>query len=297
MNFDDTPQEAEFRSRGQGMDRRQRAEAVRGGIVKILARPHQPEEGRHRRCRQGLAEEEGRGRLGLPALAEGVWRPRRDADREGDLAAGRGRLRQADAAVPDRRGHVRPDRDGVRQRGAQAALSAEARLRRTDLVPAVFGARRRFRRRGPAHPRREERRQLDRQRPEDLDLGRALFRLRAADHPHRSQCAEAQGPDDVLPRHEEQGRGSAPDQAGQRHAGVQRGLFHRRGDSGQPASRQCRRRLERVADHADERADVDRLAAGHRLPRNVRVLLQPDDRGRPRDRRSRHALETRRAGR
>ncbi len=247
------------------MDRRQRADAIRGGTVKILARPHQPEEGRHRRCRQGLAEEEGRGRLGLPALAEGVWRPRRHADREGDLAAGRGHLRQADAAVPDRRGHVRPDRDGVRQRGAQAPLSAETRLRRTDLVPAVFRARRRIRRRGPAHPRREAGRQLDRQRPEDLDLGRALFRLRPSDHPHRSQCAEAQGPDDVLPRHEEQGRRSAPDQAGQRHAGIQRGLFHRRGDSGQPAPRQCRRRLERVADHADERADVDRLAARHRF--------------------------------
>ena len=46
---------------------------------------------------------------------------------------------------------------------------------------------------------------LDHQRPEDLDLGRALFRLRHPDHPHRSQCAQAQGPDDVLPRHEEPG--------------------------------------------------------------------------------------------
>ena len=213
------------------MDRRQRAEAIRGGAFKILARPHPAEERRHRRGRQGLAEEEGRRRLGLPALAEGIWRPRRDADREGDLAAGRGRLRQADAAVPDRRGHVRPDRDGVRQRGAQAPLSAEARLRRTYLVPAVLRAGRRLRRRGPAHPRGEEGRRLDRQRPEDLDLGRALFRLRPSDHAHRSQCAQAQGPDDVLPRHEEQGRRGAADQAGQRHAGIQRGLFHRRRDS------------------------------------------------------------------
>ena len=39
------------------------------------------------------------------------------------------------------------------------------------------------------------------------------------------------GPDDVLPRHEEQGRRGAADQAGQRHAGIQRGLFHRRRDS------------------------------------------------------------------
>ena len=45
----------------------------------------------------------------------------------------------------------------------------------------------------------------------------------------------------------------------------------------QPAPRRGRRRLERVADHADERAHVDRLAARDRLPRNVRVLLEPDD--------------------
>ena len=44
------------------------------------------------------------------------------------------------------------------------------------------------------------------------------------------------------------------------------------------ASRRGRRRLERVADHVDERADVDRRAAGDRLPRTVRVLQQSDDR-------------------
>ena len=249
------------------MDRRQCAEGVRGGAVKILARPHPPRQARHGRGRKGLAEEKGRRRLGLPALAEGIWRPRRDPDREGDLAAGGGRLRQADAAVPDRRGHVRPDRDGLGQRGRQAALFAEACLRRGDLVPVVLRARRRLRRRRASHPRREKGRQLDRQRPEDLDLGRALFRLRPSDHAHRSQRAQAQGTDHVLPRHEEPRRGSAADQAGQRHAGIQRGLFHRRRDPGQPAAGRGRRRLERVADHADERADVDRLAACDRLSR------------------------------
>jgi len=34
---------------------------------------------------QGLAEEESRWRLGLSALAQGLWRARRDADRAGDL--------------------------------------------------------------------------------------------------------------------------------------------------------------------------------------------------------------------
>ena len=224
-------------------------------------------------------------------LAEGLWRPRRHADREGDLAAGGGRLRQADAAVPDRRGHVRPDRDGLWQRGRQAALSAEAGVGREHLVPAVFRTRRRLRRRRAAHPRREGRRRLDHQRPEDLDLRRALLRLRPADHPHRPERAQAQGPHHVLPRHEERGRRGEADQAGQRHAGIQRGVLHRRADSGQPAARRGRRRLERVADHADERADVDRRAARHRLSRTVRVLQQPDARGRPGDRRPRHPLE------
>src|SRR5439155_20472033 len=103
------------------------------------------------------------------------WRPRRDPDREGDLAAGGGRLRQADAAVPDRRRHVRPDRDGVRQRGAQAPLSAKTRFRRTYLVPAVLRAGRRLRCGGVSPAGGEEGRQLDRERPEDLDLGLALL--------------------------------------------------------------------------------------------------------------------------
>src|SRR5882672_587300 len=112
------------------MDRRQCTEAVRGGAFQILARPYPAGEGRNRRRRQGLAEEESRSRLGLPALAKGIWRAWRHADREGDLAAGRRRLWQADAAVPDRRGHVRPDRDGLWQRRTQTPLFAEARLRR-----------------------------------------------------------------------------------------------------------------------------------------------------------------------
>ena len=73
---------------------------------------------------------------------------------------------------------------------------------------------------GPAHPRREERRRLDHQRPEDLDLGRALFRLRHPADPHRSQCAKAQGPHHVLPGHEEPGRRGQADQAGQRRSPI-----------------------------------------------------------------------------
>ena len=170
------------------------------------------------RRRQGLAEEEGRRRLGLPALAEGIWRPRRLADRARDLAAGGGAVRQALRRLHHRPRHVRADHDGVRRRGAEAQISAAAGLRREDLVPAVLRAGRRLRRRRPAHPRGEERRRLDHQRPEDLDLGRALFRLRHPAHPHRSERAQAQGPHHVLPGHEEPGRRGAADQAGERRS-------------------------------------------------------------------------------
>ena len=278
------------------MDRRQRAKGIRGGAFKGLARPHQVEEARHRRSGKGLAEEEVRGRLGLPAVAQGIWRARRDTRRARDLAAGGGRLLQADKPVPDRRRHVRADADGLWQRSRQTTLSAENRFGRGNLVPAVLGAIRRIRRRGPAHPRRARRRPLGHQRPEDLDLRRALLRLWHSHHPHRSRRAQAQGPDHVLHRHEERRRRGQADQAGQRDAGVQRGVLHELAHSGQAAARRGRRRLERVADDADERADDDRCPARDRLLRAVRFLLQPDDRGRARDRRSRHALETRQLG-
>ncbi len=161
--------------RGQGMDLGQRAEAVRGRASQILARPHRAQGRQHPRGRKGLAEEEGRRRLGLPALAEGIWRPRIIADRARDLAAGRGPVRQALRHVHHRPRHVRADHDGVRRRGAEAQVPAAAGLGRKGLVPVVLRTRRRFRRRGPAHPRREEGRRLDHQRPEDLDLGRALL--------------------------------------------------------------------------------------------------------------------------
>jgi hypothetical protein len=157
-------------------------------------------------------------------------------------------------------------------------LSAAAGLRREDLVPVVLRTRRRLRRRGSAHPRGKGRRRLGHQRPEDLDFRRALLGLRHPDHPHRSHCAEAQGPHHVLPGHEEPGRRGEADQAGQRPGRVQRGVFHRRPDSRRAAARRRRRWLERVADHADERAHGDRRQCRHRLPGAVRVLQQSDAR-------------------
>ena len=102
--------------------------------------------------------------------------------------------------------------------------------------------------------------------------GRALLRLRPVDHPHRSQCAQAQGADDVLPRHEEQRRRECrPIKQANGMQEFNEVYFTDVVIPDQPAARRGGRRLERVADHADERADVDRRAARHRLSRNVRV--------------------------
>ena len=80
--------------------------------------------------------------------------------------------------------------------------------------------------------------------------------------------AQAQGPHHVLPGHEESRRRDQADQAGQRSVRLQRGVLHRRQNSGRAAARRGQRRLERVADHADERADVDRRRCRDRLSRN-----------------------------
>src|SRR5256885_13513935 len=86
------------------MDRFQCAERIRGGALKILARSYQAAERRNRRRRQGLAEEEGRGRLGLSALAEGIWRGPRHPPRGGGLGTGRRGLPQAAGARAGRGG-------------------------------------------------------------------------------------------------------------------------------------------------------------------------------------------------
>ncbi len=90
---------------------------------------------------------------------------------------------------------------------------------------------------GPAHPRRKDGRRLDHQRPEDLDLGRALLRLRHPAHAHRSERRQAQGPHHVLPGHEEPGVEIKPIKQANGAVRLQRGLFHRRENPGRAAAR------------------------------------------------------------
>ena len=209
MNFDDTPQEAEFRAEARkwidaNAPKEFEAELSKSSLGRIKLQKHDIVEvgkaWQKKKAEGGWAclhwpkEYGGRGATPIERV---IWQ-----QEEGIY----GKLTQP---FQIGEGMCGPTVMAYGSEAGQAPLSAEARLRRGNLVPVVLRARRRLRRRRPAHPRREEGRQLDHQRPEDLDLGRALFRLRPPDHPHRSQCAQAQGPDDVLPRHEEPGRRGA----------------------------------------------------------------------------------------
>ena len=237
MNFDDTPQEAAFRAEARAWiaanapkqyeDELSKSSlgrtALKGANILEVAKAWQKKKADAGwACLHWPKEYGGRGATPIERV---IWQ-----QEEGAFGK---TLRH----VHHRPRHVRPDHDGVCRRGGEKEVSAAAGVGRKGLVPAVLRTRRRIRRRRPAHPRRKERRRLDRQRPEDLDLGRALFRLRHPADAHRSQRGQAQGPHHVLPGHEEPRRRDQADQAGQRRVRLQRGLFHRREDSGQPAAR------------------------------------------------------------
>ncbi len=192
--------------RGARLARQERrAEA---GRVRDVGRAPRQREGRAR-AREGLPAAQGRGRLRRHHVAEGVRRARRHRDRAGDLEPGGRRVHRAARLLRDRPRHDHADAVRLRHRGAEAPLSAEGAPRRRDLVPALLRARGRLRPRGPAHARGEGRERLGHQRPEDLDVGRPSRGLRRDRHAQRSERAQAQGPDLLLPRHEVAGHRSA----------------------------------------------------------------------------------------
>ena len=122
--------------------------------------------------------------------------------------------------------------------------------RRDAVLPAAQRARGRLRPRRAAHPRRQGRRRVGRQRPEGLELLRPQGQARSADGAHRPRRAQAPGADDVpAPDGHARRRGppAAPDDRRRR---VQRGLPDRRaGARRQP----CRRAGQRMAGGADRR--------------------------------------------
>ncbi len=143
-----------------------------------------------------------------------------------------------------------------------------AKLYRGDLVglPALQRARRGLGPGRPADPGRPRRRRVDRQRPEGVDLGRAVQRHRRDHLPHRSRHAQAQGPHRLRGRHARARRRDPPAAPDDRRRLVQRGVLHRRARARHPPARRRQPGLDRGPDHAHERAGLDRRGRWRRQP-------------------------------
>ena len=215
MNFDDTPQEAAFRAEAKAWIKANaphefEAELAKASLGRIKLQKHDIVEvakaWQKKKAEAGwvcLHWPKEYGGRGASPVERVIWQQEE------------GIYFKLTSPFQIGEGMCGPTLMAFRQRSRQAALSAEDRLGRGNLVPVVLRARRRLRRRGFAHPRRTRWRSLGHQRPEDLDVGRALCRLRPSHHPHRSGRAQAQGPDHVLHRHEKSrasrsGRSSRP---------------------------------------------------------------------------------------
>ena len=183
-----------------------------------------------------VAEADARGGLGRHRVAGGVRRPGRRPDRARHL--GRGVRGGAGARPPRQHGPQpdRPDHHPLGHRRAEDAPSAPDPQRRRGLVPGLLRARRGIGPGQPADARRRAGRPLRRQRPEGLDLGRAL---RPLDHParaHQPRRAEAPGHLLLPGPHGLAGHHRAPARAADRPSALQRGLLQRRRrPQGQPA--------------------------------------------------------------
>ena len=110
-----------------------------------------------------------------------------------------------------RRQHGRPCDLHLRQRRAEEEVSAAHRQCRRLVVPGILRARLRLRPRLAEDQGRAQGRQVDHQRPEDLDHARPARRHDLLPLPHRSRGEEADRHLLHRVRHEEQGRHRAPD--------------------------------------------------------------------------------------
>ena len=188
MDFNDTPEEAAFRAEARALLERQRRAAARR--LRDVAEPlsattlkgwSAPRSSSARRRRPGFAG---------AALARGVRRPRAAADLPGDLRPGRDALPRPARLLRDRPGHVhadpvQPTRPRSRSAGTRQPRCAATRCGASSSpspapAPTWPGLRTRAVRDGDDW--------VD-QRPEDLDVGRALGRLGHPGHAQRSQGA------------------------------------------------------------------------------------------------------------
>ena len=184
MNLHESPEDAAFRAEVRDFVAAQLPEDIRQKVLGFLRVPRED----YVRWQRILAEP----RLGRARLAGRARRLR--LERRAAQHLRRGMLHRRRAA-PDalRPRDDRAGADEVRQRRAEGALPAAHRVDGRLVVPGLFGARRRLRPRLAEDPRRARRRALRRQRPEDLDLVRAMGQLdvRAGAHLGRRRSRSA----------------------------------------------------------------------------------------------------------
>ena len=176
----------------------------------------------------GMASQTGRVRVGRPALAAALVRPRPSrrpgaGGRGGVQAPRRDRRRQGRHPHPRRRDHSR-----ARHRFAEGEVSAAHSDRRRYLVPVVQRTRQRFRRRRCGDASRFPRQSMDRQRAEGMDHQRAQGALGAVAGAHRLGPAEAPGPVVFHARYEAAGCDGAALAPDERLCLVQPGVLYRR---------------------------------------------------------------------
>ncbi len=205
----------------------------------------------------------GLARLGL---AEGVRRPGLERDPEAPVRGG-DRARRRAARRPVRAGDGRAGDHGVRHARAAEALPARHPERRGLVEPGLQRAGLGLGPRLAQDPRRAARRQVHRQRPEDLDDARPVRRLDLLPRAHeqRGQAADRhQLPPD---RHEEPRRHRAADHHDGRRARGQRGLLRQRRGARRPADRRGEQGLDLRQVPARARAHQHR----RRQPRQARA--------------------------
>ena len=200
-------------------------------------------------------------RLGRAALAEGVRRDGREPERADhpDRGTGAGRGAADTGAGPE---PYRPDPDEVRHRRAEGQAPAADRSRRCDMGARLLRAGLGLRSRKPDDAGGPRRRQVHRERAENLaDLG-PPFRLDVHAGAHRSE-RRAQAGRHQLPVGRPQDAGH-PDPADRHHRRRRRAerklLRRRRGARGKPGRRIARRLGDRERS-AVPRAAVDRQSA------------------------------------
>ncbi len=257
--------------------------------ARAVDRGQQPRSGSARRpralqVRARVAGQDARGRLGRRLVAEGVRRPRRDADRAGAVLRG-DRARQGAAARERARArHGRAGRDRARHRGAEGALPRADPVGRGDLVPGLLRARVGLRPRVAQDQGGEGERRLEDQRPEGLDDVRARGQVVHARRALGLRRPQAQGPHLLHLRHGPGGgrrEAAAPDHGRGR---VQRDLLRGRLHPRREPDRRRGQRLERRDHDADERARRARRGLGGRNPARPRGARRADQRARARRR-------------